>query len=110
MPKTKERVLHGLHDSDQLFEGLERRGKQVVRIPVVWRTTSRKGAMLCGVQVRHLMLFGFQQFYRGTELELRLKSATAVINVPARTIILTNVRLRHRVKYLPKTVHDIRLY
>ena len=110
MPKTKARVLHGLDECDRLFEGLSRRGEEEVRVSVVWGSRGRKGSRLCGVQVRNLMLFGFQQFYRGTELAPWLKSTTGIIDVPARTIILTNVRLRHRFKDLPKEVHDIRLY
>jgi hypothetical protein len=110
MPKTKARALNGLRECDRLFEELSRRGKKVVRMPVVLGSSCRKGSRLYGVPVRHLMLFGFQQFYRGTELALWLKSATAVIDVTARTIILRNVRLRHRFKYLPNKVHDIQLY
>ena len=110
MPQTKAPVLHGLHECDRLFEGLSCRGEEVVRVSFVWGSTCRKGARLCGVEVRNLMTFGFQQFYRGTGLELWLKSTTAIIDVTARTIILTRVRLRHRFKDLPKEVHDIRLY
>jgi hypothetical protein len=110
MPATKRRVLHDCRECGQLFEELARRGHSLVRFAFANSRSGRKSRDLCGIDMENLLCFGFQMFYRDTELAMRLDRATAVIDVPARTIILTKVRLRHRVKYLPKTVHDIRLY
>lgn len=110
MPKTKPRVLHRLRQAEQLLDVLARRGEAIVRLPVQRASKSRKGMMLCGVNVRDVVHHAFDQFYRGTELMGMLQSAVAVIDVSARTIVLTQVRLRCRAKHLPRSVHDMRVY
>lgn len=110
MHKTKLRVLHGIRQSEQLLDALAQRREAVVRIPIERVPKTRKGLMLCRINVHCLMLGAFDQFYRGTELMGMLKSAVAVIDVKARTIVLTQVRVRSVSKYLPRMLHDMRVY
>jgi hypothetical protein len=110
MPKIKPRVLHGMRQPEQLLDRLARRGESELRIPVQRVPKSRKGMMLCGVNVRDVAHGAFDQFYRGTELMGMWESAVVVIDVSARTIVLKKVRLRSLFKHLPRIVHDMRVY
>jgi hypothetical protein len=110
MPKTKPRVLHGNPQCEQLLDllALKRLPKVLVRVKC---RSSRRGDTPEHIDVEGLMLFAFQQFYAGTDFKPRMvKSFTLVIDVTARTITLTNVKLQHRLKHLPKVVHDLRVY
>lgn len=110
MPETKHRVLHGIRQCEQLFDALAKRGETIVRIPIEITPKSRKGRMMCGINVHLLMVGAFAQFYRGTDLMGMFESGVAVIDVSARTIILTKVRTCRVFKHLPRTVHDLRVY
>lgn len=110
MPETKRRVLHGIRQCEQLFDALAKRGGTILQIPIESIPRSRKGRMMCHINVQALMLCAFDQFYRGTELMGMFESGVAVVDVSARTIVLTKVRLYRVFKHLPRTAHDLRVY
>jgi hypothetical protein len=110
MPPTLRRVLHGNQQCEYVLDTSTPSGVASLRVPLRICTSPRLVRSCWGVNFLMLPVHALAQLYRDMELTTRFSSATALIDTVSRTIVLTNVRLRHRVKCLPKTVHDIRLY
>lgn len=110
MPKTKQRVLHGNKQCERLLDELARYKVIAYEFPIQPGSRRYMKHVMFGINEHALMVEAYRLFYAGTELERLLKSAMAIVDLVNRTIILTNVRLKHRRKDLPTEVHDLRVY
>jgi hypothetical protein len=109
MSAIQRRVLHGSKQCALIFWVLAKRDIATIEIPIRVRKRCPKQT-LASDDVWSVMTAAYRTFYHGTELADCLSSMTVAIDVAARTVILKNIRLAHKVKHLPKKLHDIRVY
>ena len=101
MPVIKRRVLHGRPEVEAMLD--KYRGITLKHPSHVDKLSSPDGLSL-------LACTAIDQFYEGTELAGKFLSATTIVDYVDRRIFLTKIRLRHKIKYLPKRVVDIQVY
>jgi hypothetical protein len=109
MPTTKRRVLHGNEQCEVIFDRLNHCNYAAITIPINARSRCRN-LLVDDVDVWALAVSAYRVFYQDTELADCLSSMKIEINAVSRTVILRNIRVTAKKKYLPKVLYDIRVY